>query len=35
MVVETPNIDRIANGGAIFMTYYAEPHENRRRDSIP
>src|SRR6266404_6293503 len=24
MVGETPNIDRIANEGAIFMTYYAE-----------
>src|SRR5260370_25110045 len=25
MVGETPNIDRIGNEGAIFMTYYAEP----------
>ena len=24
MVGETPNIDRIGNEGAIFMTYYAE-----------
>ena len=24
MVGETPNIDRIGNDGAIFMTYYAE-----------
>jgi arylsulfatase len=24
MVAETPNIDRIGNEGAIFMTYYAE-----------
>src|SRR5215475_4673097 len=24
MVGETPNIDRIANEGGIFMTYYAE-----------
>ncbi len=24
MVGETPNIDRIANEGALFMTYYAE-----------
>ncbi|MCK7577540.1 MAG: sulfatase-like hydrolase/transferase [Chromatiales bacterium] len=24
MVGETPNIDRIANEGAMFMTYYAE-----------
>ena len=25
MVGETPNIDRIAQEGALFMTYYAEP----------
>jgi hypothetical protein len=24
MVGETPNIDRIGNDGALFMTYYAE-----------
>ena len=24
MVDETPNIDRIGNEGAIFMTFYAE-----------
>jgi len=35
VVVETSNIDRIANEGAIFMTHYADPHENRRRESIP
>ena len=37
-VGETPNIDRIGNEGAIFMTYYAEqscPAANRNSSRLP
>ncbi len=34
MVGETPNIDRIGNEGAIFMTYYAEQSCTAGRNSF-
>ena len=34
MVGETPNIDRIANEGAIFMHYYAEQSCTAGRNSF-
>ena len=34
MVGETPNIDRIANEGAIFMHYYAEAELHRRAQRL-
>src|SRR2546429_9694850 len=34
MVGETPNIDRIANEGAIFMHYYAEQRCNGGRTAL-